>query len=158
MFFLTHSYFPFFWHFTPFVALAGIVVEVAIGSPDRRLWIWLARAVACCVLVALVVPTLWTAAHLRRTNLDRISLFLAERAGSKDLILVNPVWLASGFNYHYHGNTEWNTMPLVSCKAEASLDPDLAVKQLVATPNAIDSALTKDREHAGGRPSPLDHR
>ena len=143
MFFLTHSYFPFFWHFTPFVALAGIVVEVAIGLPDRRSWIGLARAVACCAIVILVLPTLWTVAHLRRTNLDRISSILAERAGPKDLILVNPVWLASGFKYHYHGNTEWNTMPLVSCKAEASLDPDLAVKQLVATPNAIDSGLRK---------------
>ena len=143
IFFLAHSYFPLFWHFTPFVALAGLVVEVAIGSPDRRSWIWLARAVACCVLVALVLPTLWTSAHLRRTNLDRVSLLLAEKAGPKDLILVTPVWLATGFNYHYHGRTEWNTLPLISCKAEASLDPDAAVKQLVATPGAIDSALRK---------------
>ncbi len=143
IFFLNLGQYPYFWHFTPFVALAGMTVEVAIGSPDRRLWIWFARTLACCAIVALVLPTLWAAAHLRRTNLDRVSFFLAEKAGPKDLILVTPIWLASGFDYYYHGNTEWNTLPLVSCKTKASLQPDATIRQVMATRNAIDPALRK---------------
>jgi hypothetical protein len=86
---------------------------------------------------------LWGMAHLRRTNLDRLSSLLESRAAPEDLILLNPFWLAPGFKYHYHGRTEWNTLPLTSSDLETSIFPFASIKQVMAAPGAIKPTLQK---------------
>ena len=60
--------FAFPWHYAPLIALAGIVVEVAFQSQQKRLWVWGARAAIACLMVTLSLPVLWEHAHLRRSN------------------------------------------------------------------------------------------
>jgi hypothetical protein len=133
------------WHLAPLTALAGVVIDVGIGRRDNRKWKWLASTGATCVVIAVSLPMLWTSAHLRRTNLDRVSAEVAKRAVPGDLILVNTFWLAPGFKYHYRGDARWNTLPLTSSDMEASIYPLPGISRLTAVPNAIEPTLREVR-------------
>jgi len=155
VFFLSHAYYPSPWHYSPFVAMAGIFVELALssGSKDRRLWTWCLRMAAAAVIVVVSLPEISASARLRRTNLDLASRIVADEAASGDFILVNPFWLAPGFKYYYQGKAEWNTLPPTSSEMEVCLFPYPAMKDAMARPHAIDPALRKIEEtlSSGGR-------
>jgi len=141
--FMTHGLFPQPWHYIPFLAVAALAIEVSLrprrdGDRAARL-----RVIVSALIVAVSITPLWRMAHLRRTNLDRLSSLLESRAAPGDLILVNPFWLAPGFKYHYHGRTEWNTLPLTSSDLETSIFPFASIKQVMATPGAIQPTLQK---------------
>jgi hypothetical protein len=138
-----NGYFPYPWHWTPFVAFSAIVAEVAFQSRRNKLWIWCARVGAACIVIALNLPALREMAHLRRTDLDCVSSFLAEQASPDDFILVSPYWMSPGFQYHYHGKTEWNTLPLLPNDPATKSFPFPAMKQAMATPNALAPTLRK---------------
>ncbi len=139
----TNAMEPYVWHFTPFVALAAVMMETVFQSPHRKAWVWLARTTVACIVIAISLPQLWVAAHTRRTNFDVVGAALAEKAGPNDFILVNPCYLAPGFKYYYHGNTEWNTLPLLSTDIKTVLGGYRPIEKLMATPNAIDATLQK---------------
>jgi hypothetical protein len=146
VFFKLHEFFPSAWHFTPYILLAGLGVEVSLGKGSGPVWMWLGRLAAFAAVMCVSVSTVWTAARLRRTNLDCACDELAKLAAPGDLVLITPFWLAPGFKYHYHGRAEWNTIPLTSSELESALFPYPAFKKVMETPNAIEPTLRKIAE------------
>ena len=144
-FFITNAMTVYSWHFTPFVALAGMMMELVFQSGRRKLWVWLARTAIACTVMVISVPILWEMAHLRRTNMDRVVSALAEMAGPKDLILLNPFWLMPSFSYYYHGNVEWNSVPLTPPETKVLMNGSTMVKQLMTTPDPLAATLEKIR-------------
>jgi hypothetical protein len=138
-----YSLFPFSWHYVPLMAFTAIAVEVAFQSPRNKAWVWCVRVSAACTVIALSLPGLWEAAHLRRTSVDCVSTVVARQASPNDLILVNPSGLAPGFDYYYRGAAEWNTLPLIPNDKEAKAAPDAAVREVMAIPNGIAPTLKK---------------
>jgi hypothetical protein len=141
------------WHYTPFVALAGMFIELAFRSEGHKLWVWLTRTMIAFLVMAVSLPLLSDMVCLRRTNLDYIGYMLAEKAGPKDLILVNPFWFMPTFGYYYQGSAEWNSMPLTPPETKERLNGYAAIKQLMATPDAIAPTLKKIEStlRGGGR-------
>jgi hypothetical protein len=139
----SYGTFPNPWHFMPLIAMAAVAIEVALRptrevGPAARGRLELALAIAAASLLPV-----WRAAHYRRTSLDRMAALLETRAAPDDLILVNPFWLAPGFRYHYHGRTEWNTLPLTSSALEASIFPFAPIKEVMTRPDSIRPTLAK---------------
>jgi hypothetical protein len=142
-FFRVYGRLPYPWHSTPLVAITAIVLEVAFQSWQKKAWVWNARVGAACIAIALSLPALWQAAHLRRTNLDCVASVVAEKASPDDFILVNGFWLPPSFLYHYHGQTKWNTVPLISTDREVMVAPYAAIKEKMAVQDAILPTLRK---------------
>jgi hypothetical protein len=138
---VTHGIYPHPWHYVPLLAVAGIVIEGAVRRLDDGGRGTAALVAVSVLVVAVSIAPLWRLAHLRRTNLDRLSSVVAERAAPDDLILLNPFWLAPGFRYHYRGRTEWNTLPLTPRDLPSSIFPFAPIKQLMATPDAMRPTL-----------------
>jgi hypothetical protein len=143
LFIWSHRLPVFHWHSIPLLALVAIVAEVAFQSRRNRVWVWCLRMGLAYALIVLSLPQLGRIATLRRTNLDCVSSLLAERASPDDFILVNPFWLSPGFEYYYRGHAAWSTIPLTSSDLEVSADPFVAVRRLMAIPNAIDPTLRR---------------
>jgi hypothetical protein len=129
------------WHFTPLIAVAGVVVETAIRSARNAAWISWFRLLAASMIVALSIQLLWHSAHLRRTNVDLIGQTLAREAAKNDLILVSPFWLSPGFSFHYRGECQWNTLPLIPVENRPTIYCYFSAQELMATPDALESTL-----------------
>jgi hypothetical protein len=151
LFFVTHGIYPHPWHYIPFLAVAGVVIEGAARPLDDRRPGAAARMAVAVLVVAVSLTPLWRLAHVRRTNLDRLASVVAARAARDDLILLHPFWLAPGFRYHYRGGTEWNTVPLTPSDLESSILPFAPIKRLMATPDAMRPTLARiEATLAGG--------
>ena len=143
--------FAFPWHYMPLIALAGIVVEVAFQSQQKRLWVSGACAAIACLMVTLSLPVLWEHAHLRRSNFDCIGAVLAEKAGPDDFVLLYPYAMAPSFKYYWRDRTPWNTLPLTSTDVEVVLNGSPQIKRLMSSPDAIAPTLKKiERTLASG--------
>jgi hypothetical protein len=142
-FFRVYSCMTYAWHWTPLVAVSAIAVEVAFQSRRNDTRLWSVRIGSACMAIALSLPALWEAAHLRRTNLDCVGSVLAERASPEDFILLNGFWLAPGFQHHFHGKTEWNAVPLIPNEREVKIAPYTAIKEQMMTRDAIVPTLRK---------------
>jgi hypothetical protein len=121
-----NAMFPMAWHFIPFIALAGVIVDMGIRSPCGAAWASIFRAVLACLVAILSLRPLWNDAHLRRTNLDLIAKAVAQQAGPGDLVLVSPFWLSPGFERHYHGAARWTILPTMDDNIQ---DPMLKLMQ-----------------------------
>jgi hypothetical protein len=136
---------PLPWHFTPLIAVAGMIVEAVFRSWRDNPVASIGRAAIACLLIAVSLPLLMGQAFVRRTNIDLVCDVLAKEAGPNDLILVNPFWLSPGFNYHYHGRARWNTLPLIPTDMSARTFPYASIKQLMTSANAIEATLEEIR-------------
>lgn len=152
-FFKINGMFPFVWHYVPFIAILAVTVEINIDLLQHAAWISLAKAVLACTVVALSFLPAWEKAHVRRTDVDLVSAVISREAGPNDLVLVAPFWLAPGFNYYYHGSSEWTTLPAIAAKEKSRGTHYSAFKQLMMTPNAIEPTLQMIRKtlQAGNR-------
>jgi hypothetical protein len=95
------------------------------------------------MIVGISMPPAWQAAHLRRTNLDLVGDALAKEAGPDDLIIVTQVWFSPAFNYHYHGKTEWNVIPMLPGDSGSRLAYSAHVKKIIATGRILEPVLEK---------------
>jgi len=146
MFFKINSMWPFDWHYAPFIALIGIVVEVGIRSPRHVDWISFTRLVVSCLIIVFSVQPIWKLAHERRTKLDLVSSVLAREAGAYDLVLLAPHYLSQGFHYHYKGQAEWTTLPSLP-KEEGSTVVDYSnIRKLMAMPGGVEPTLSRIRD------------
>jgi hypothetical protein len=144
-FFITNAMMVYAWHFTPFIALAGMMMELAFQSERHKLWAWLARTMIACLAISISLPILAGASQMRRTNIDCAAAKLTEMAGPNDLILVAPAWLVPTFWYYYHGTVEWNSVPLIPPEMIRSLNGNSALKQSMMTPDALVPTIEKMR-------------
>jgi hypothetical protein len=142
-FFVKNAMTVYSWHFTPFVAIAGMMMEVVFQSKRHKLWVWLLRTAGACVVMAISLPILSEISRVRRTNIDCAASKLVELAGPKDLILLNPFWYMPTFNYYYHGAVEWESVPLTPPEIKTTMGGYAAIKELMATPNPLAATLKK---------------
>ena len=133
--------FPYPWHFTSSIALAALLIDISLSTNPPRIPQSIAKAGLACAVVAASIAPIWSVAHLRRTNLDLVSVTLGEEAAPDDLILVSPFYLSPGFNYHYRGTSAWNTVPAIPDDAAARIAPYAPVKKLMTEENALDPTL-----------------
>ncbi|MGD0899538.1 MAG: hypothetical protein ABR915_17035 [Thermoguttaceae bacterium] len=145
-FFRANGTVPYPWHYVPLLALFGMMADVAVCTEDDRGWVLLMRTVAACGLMLLCLSPLWTFAHMRRTNIDRVCAAVGERAADDDFILVSPFWLSPGFKYYYHGAAPWNTLPLTSSDLEVSLFPQPRIRDLMTQSHAMDATFGRIRQ------------
>jgi len=145
IFFMTQGIAPFPWHYTPFIAIAGLIVEAASHWQGNKAWRWLGRVTLACIIIVVSLPSLWEKAFLRRTNMDLICNLLAEDAHPNDLILVNPFWLSPNFKYYYHGQAQWNTLPLTATDVLSSVQPYARIKQLMTTADPLEKTIEEIR-------------
>ncbi|WP_139228405.1 hypothetical protein [Planctomicrobium piriforme] len=112
-FLLLLSYRPRPWYYLPLLTVVAcsldlVFAQLADSSRGRilrlvfvgALLVWLPRATEAKLKV-------------RLTNLDVAAKILEERAGPDDLIVVSPWYFSVGFNWHYHGETRWETLPIL---------------------------------------------
>jgi hypothetical protein len=149
-FFKSGGMYPFPWHYVPFITLLAVGVEINLGSPHQPLWGWLSRMAAVGILVALSIVPLWEKAHLRRTNVDLASAAVAEKASADDLVLAAPFYFAPSVNYYYHGAAPWTTLPAIPIEAQTRNAHYMAIKKLMATPDALEPTLEMIRKTLAG--------
>lgn len=135
------------WYYVTLIAVLGLAIDAAAGQWARMVSI--RRIVRVAVAAALVIvgaTNLWTMAHMRATNVDRI--IQATAAASPDDLIVLTRWEAGiSFNRYYHGRTPWITIPDI---ADHTLHRYDLVKQKMSTPEAIAPELQKIRQTLAG--------
>ena len=140
VFFKASGMVPFEWHYVPFLAFIGVLIEVAVALAPGS-WSRKTRLATCGLLVLLSSPGWWEAAQTRRTNMDVISRVLESQAGPDDLILTNPYYYSPALSYYYHGRARWSTLPRIFGGPDLAICPYFGIKPLLATPNAIGPTL-----------------
>jgi len=146
VFFKVNRMFPFPWHYIPFIALLGLLAEIALRSSRYPIGATLIKAVVSCAVVATSWVPLWDSAHLRRTNLDLVSTILVSKAGPRDLVLVSPFYLSPGFNYHYSGAAPWTTLPAIATDPISRRAPFGPFRRLMMTPEPLEPTLRRIQE------------
>ena len=134
LFFRINRMFPYPWHFIPWIAFSGMVVEIGFRTLRSAVWSPMSGLLASGLVIALCTGPIWRLAHVRRTNLDVIAEKLTEEARPGDLILVSPFYLCPGFEHHYRGPVEWSQLPSPG-----------RIKELMMTADAITPTLSKVR-------------
>jgi hypothetical protein len=142
-FFLASGNLPWSWHFIPFLALAGVIIEVGLRPVSSSFWFASLRVLLACAVIGASLPTLWKLSHLRRTNMDIVSETLSTSAAAEDLIIVNPFWYSPSFRYYYRGKADWMTLPPIPTDDRSRVGPFGPYRKLMATPNALEPAMRR---------------
>jgi len=138
-----NSMVPWPWHFTPFIALAAGVIEIAwqpSGASFRFAPVKLAMVVL--ILAASLFP-LWQFAHSRRTNMDLLCEVLESEAKPDDLIIVNPMWLSPAFHYYYRGAAPWITLPEMPTDEKSRVSCYRPYRELMQTRDPLSPTLRR---------------
>ncbi len=157
--FMLAAGFPTFpWHYIPFLGLVMLALDTGLdgilgAAPPARV----ARlAIALGIMVASACPwgrlgPVWTAARVRRTNMDLIAKDIAGVASRNDLVLVSPFWYSYSFKYYYKGGASWSTLPMVPPE-QIDLEYD-SMKPLMAEREPLAPTLSRIRDtlRGGGR-------
>ena len=135
------------WYYVTLIAVLGLAIDGAVGQWARIVSV--GRVVRVAVTAALVLvgaTNLWTMAHMRATNMDRI--VQATAVASPDDLIVLTQW-ESGISFHryYHGRTPWITIPDI---ADHTLHRYDLIKKKMITPDAISPELQKIRQTLAG--------
>jgi hypothetical protein len=107
--FLVLGYLPRIWYFLPLMAVMATALDRLLTSPIRIVRI--AVPAAAALVTILLLPAVYRAARVRMTNVDTTAQVLATRAGSRDLIIVNPWFAGISFARYYSGPASWMTLP-----------------------------------------------
>ncbi len=104
------------WYYVPMLALVAAALNAGFADASPRRGKADPFAAWAPVLgVAIVAVMTWSgvssAVRVRQTNLDLVARKLAADATVGDLILVNPWYVAVGFQHHYHGGATVMTLP-----------------------------------------------
>ena len=112
-FLMAVGYSPRIWYLLPVLALVASALDglLAAGGTAR---VRVGRTAAAVLLAAvLFVPAVRTA-KTRMTNVDLLARAIEERAGPRDLVLVNEWYMGISFNRYYRGETRWMTVPRIA--------------------------------------------
>ena len=141
-FFKANGMYPFVWHYVPFIALCAVAVECGIQSERYSQWISSAKIIVAVMLAVVCLPNVWDAAHLRRTNMDKIAAVLESEARPGDTILVNPFWLRPSFKKYYQGPISWWMVPVgLSDTNTPGHAGGVTLKTIMAKPDSIRPTL-----------------
>lgn len=135
------------WYYVTLIAVLGLAIDAVAGQWARMVSIGrIVRVAVAATLVIVGATNLWTMAHMRATNVDRI--IQATAAASPDDLIVLTEWERGiSFNRYYHGRTPWITIPDI---ADHTLHRYDLVKQKMSTPEAIAPELQKIRQTLAG--------
>jgi hypothetical protein len=135
------------WYYVTLIAVLGLAIDGATGQWARR--VRLGRIVRVGVAAALVLvgaANLWTMAHMRATNVDRVIQATAP-ASPDDLIVLTQWESGVSFSRYYRGRTPWITIPDITDHTLHRYD---LFKQKMITPEAIAPELQKIRQTLAG--------
>ena len=99
------------WYYVTLIALAGVMVDAAVGRLIRGETGRLFRLAAVVVVGLAVSTNVWSQACTRQTNVDLVAAKLESVAAPDDLIIANPWYFGLGMNRYYHGPAPWVTLP-----------------------------------------------
>lgn len=99
------------WYYLALLAVIAVAVELIFTLLSSNQWIRGARLLLAAVALVAMPLLDWAPVVQRQTNLDLIAKKMVELAGPRDLIVVNPWFYGVGFNWYYHGQTHWETVP-----------------------------------------------
>jgi hypothetical protein len=108
------GYSPQPWHFLALLCLVATIIELIVAVLCRSLWSRLLRLCLVIVLSVLLPTAAWPNIFKRHTNIDLVARKLTETAGPNDLIVVHLWTFGISFNWSYHGNTRWETVPIIA--------------------------------------------
>ena len=135
------------WYYVTLIAVLGLAIDGAVGQWARIVSVGRVVRVAVAAALVLVGATnLWTMAHMRATNMDRIIQATAP-ASPDDLIVLTQWESGISFNRYYHGRTPWITIPDI---ADHTLHRYDLFKKKMITPDAIAPELQKIRQTLAG--------
>jgi hypothetical protein len=100
------------WYYMPLMAFLGISFDVGfegslLASPLGRV----IRLIGVAALVAVTMPTAWSAMEVRMTNVDLVAQVLEKSSDKDDLIVVASWWPGVSLSRYYHGAAPWTTVP-----------------------------------------------
>lgn len=99
------------WYYMGFMCLVATALEFGFAPLGTRPAMRLARLAVALLVIAGSVSTMWTRAHVRRSNVDLIAAKLRTESTPRDLILVRPFYCGMVFQHYYRGSTPWTTIP-----------------------------------------------
>ncbi len=145
-------YFIFLWtlrnipetrYYLSLLCLLGAAIELIVGLMIHFFWIRVARLVVAIALAVALPVFAWPKITERETNLDLLARNLERYARDRDLIIVNRWFLAPGFNWYYHGQARWMTLPELSEKRIHRYDLLIAKMQTADALADIRSAISE---------------
>lgn len=107
------GYAPRIWYLLPVLALIASALDgllVAGGTAPLRA----ARIAAAVLLTAALYATALETARTRMTNVDRVARAIEQRAGPRDLVVVNQWYMGVSFHRYYRGEARWMTVPPIA--------------------------------------------
>ncbi|HUA38553.1 MAG TPA: hypothetical protein VMA35_09205 [Candidatus Sulfopaludibacter sp.] len=127
------------WYYLELLALCAVSLDGILGAnwPELRPWGWL-RVGVLAVMILISTRPAWEEAHVRRSNLDLIAAWLAQKASATDLIVIEDAWEGITFNRYYHGPTPWLTVPPV---ASHEVHRNDLLMEKMSQPDAMSSLL-----------------
>jgi len=109
-FLIAVGYVPRPWYLLPVLALMASALDglLAAGGPAP---VRVARIAAAALLAAALYTIAVHSAKVRMTNVDLVAQSIDQRAGPRDLVLVNEYYFGVSFHRYYRGDTRWMTVP-----------------------------------------------
>jgi hypothetical protein len=134
------------WYYLGLIALLGVCIEGALRSRLRPPVAAAVVGVGAAIVVVTGGLNVWRAMHERQTNVDVIATRLAAETSPRDLVLVNPWFMAVTLSHYYGGPSQVMTVPPIADRTISRYD---LLKQQMLAPDAtaplrhaIDGALS----------------
>lgn len=99
------------WYFLPWMALTAACVETAAVTFATCRLGRLFPGLFCLAVFVVSFQPLMVFSGIRRTTMDQAAHVVAAAASPRDLVVVNPAWYASGFEFYNHGTCPWVVVP-----------------------------------------------
>jgi hypothetical protein len=133
------------WYYLPLMGVLTLLIEAGLGlitSATLR-----GRIVCLAVCIALAIPGIfygWKASANRLTNVDLVTAELALRSPTNgDFVVVTPWFMGISFEYYYHGEAPWTTLPEINSHRLHRYD---LLKEKMSQSDPIKPVLEKIRE------------
>ena len=125
------------WYYLPLMAVAAVFLDVIFGSLN----LWSVLRIVLAILAAIATfGVSWQTIHVRQTNMDIIASTIEKSASKDDLIVVNPWYLAVGFQWYYHGTAPFTTLPPIEDYKVHRYD---LIKAKMASADSIEPVLSE---------------
>lgn len=127
-------------YFLAVIAIAALCLSLFFNAiPDRTVIRTVSLWVALIISIAAVRP-LFARAQMRMTNCDYVAATLEQRAAPEDLIILTSSLYGISFQRHYHGTTNWVTLPVIE---DLTLHRWDLIKRAMAAPDPVPALITR---------------
>jgi hypothetical protein len=99
------------WHCIPLYAAIALSIDILMEQVSTTVARKVARLAMVLAIAGILIPAAWKQVPTRLSNFDIIAATLQRQASPGDLIVVNPWFLSSSFQYYYRGQVPWMTVP-----------------------------------------------